>query len=59
MVEIRNCVRKLIELQVEDSSENEIKEEQKRLNNVYDTFVKKYGLINIYPIIYQNLVIRS
>lgn len=46
MVEIRNCVRKLIELQVEDSSENEIKEEQKRLNNVYDTFVKKYGLIN-------------
>lgn len=46
MVEIRDCVRKLIELQVEDSSENEIKEEQKRLNNLYDNFVKKYGIIN-------------
>lgn len=46
MVEIRNCVRNLIELQLEDASDNEIKEEQKRLNAIYDNFVRKYGLIN-------------
>lgn len=46
MVEIRDCTRKLIELQVDDSSDNEIKQEQERLNRLYDNFVKKYGRIN-------------
>ena len=46
MVEIRDSVRNLIELQVEDSSDNEIKLEQERLNRLYDNFVKKYGRIN-------------
>lgn len=46
MVEIRECTRKLIELQVDDSSDSEIKAEQERLNRVYDNFVKKYGRIN-------------
>lgn len=46
MVEIRDSVRNLIELQVEDNSDNEIKLEQKRLNRLYDNFVKKYGRIN-------------
>lgn len=46
MVEIRNCTRKLIELQVDDSSDSEIKSEQERLNQLYDKFVKKYGRIN-------------
>ena len=46
MVEIRDCTRNLIELQVEDSSDNEIKAEQERLNRLYDNFVKKYGRIN-------------
>lgn len=46
MVQIRDCVRQLIELQMEDESEQEIKEEQNRLNVLYDNFVKKYGLIN-------------
>lgn len=46
MVEIRDCTRKLIDLQVEDSSDNEIKIEQERLNRLYDNFVKKYGRIN-------------
>ena len=46
MVEIRDSVRNLIELQVEDSSDNEIKLEQERLNRLYDNFAKKYGRIN-------------
>ena len=46
MVEIRDCTRKLIDLQVDDSSDNEIKAEQERLNRLYDNFVKKYGRIN-------------
>lgn len=46
MVEIRDCTRKLIDLQVEDSGDNEIKIEQERLNRLYDNFVKKYGRIN-------------
>lgn len=46
MVKLRDCTRNLIELQVEDSSDNEIKVEQERLNRLYDDFVKKYGRIN-------------
>ena len=46
MVEIRDCTRKLIELQVDDSSDSEIKAEQEKLNQLYDRFVKKYGRIN-------------
>lgn len=46
MAEIRDCTRKLIELQVDDSSDSEIKSEQERLNQLYDKFVKKYGRIN-------------
>lgn len=46
MVQIRDCVRHLIELQVENETEQEIQEEQKRLNVLYDNFVKRYGRIN-------------
>ena len=46
MVEIRDSVRNLIELQVEDSSDIEIELEQQKLNRLYDNFVKKYGRIN-------------
>lgn len=46
MIEIRDCTRKLIELQVDDSSDSEIKSEQERLNQLYDKLVKKYGRIN-------------
>ena len=46
MVEIRDSVRQLIELQVEDSADNEIQLEQDRLNRLYDNFVKEYGRIN-------------
>ena len=46
MIKIRDCVRNLIELQTEDYPDTMIKAEQKRLNDLYDTFTKKYGLIN-------------
>ena len=46
MIRIRDSVRKLIELQTEDYPDSEIKTEQERLNALYDTFSKQYGLIN-------------
>ena len=46
MIRIRDSVRKLIELQTEDCPDSEIKAEQERLNALYDTFSKQYGLIN-------------
>ena len=46
MIDIRNSVRTLIELQTEDYPDSEIKAEQERLNRLYDTFSGKYGLIN-------------
>ena len=46
MIAIRDCVRTLIEYQTEDYSDAEIQAEQVRLNELYDDFSKKYGLIN-------------
>ncbi len=46
MIELRDTVRNLIELQTEDFPEENIKLAQEKLNREYDNFVKKYGLIN-------------
>ena len=46
MIAIRDCVRNLIELQTDNASEEEIKQEQLRLNSLYDSFTKNYGIIN-------------
>ena len=46
MIEIRDCVRNLIDLQMEDGSDEEIRNEQAKLNNLYDRFKGQYGLIN-------------
>ena len=46
LVEIRDCVRKLIQYQTDDYPEEMIQTEQKNLNRLYDAFTKKYGLIN-------------
>ncbi|OJU18294.1 MAG: DNA methylase [Clostridiales bacterium 43-6] len=46
MIELRDCVRQLIEYQTEDYPDYEIEEVQNKLNTLYDTFNKKYGLIN-------------
>ena len=46
MIGIRDCVRTLIEYQTEDFPDSFIENEQKKLNELYDAFSKKYGLIN-------------
>ena len=46
LIAIRDCVRNLIELQTEDFPDEDITREQTRLNSLYDSFTKKYGLIN-------------
>ncbi|ERK47509.1 protein, SNF2 family [[Eubacterium] cylindroides ATCC 27803] len=46
MIEIRDCVRELIEYQKDDYDEKIILEQQQKLNDLYDTFTEKYGLIN-------------
>lgn len=46
MIELRDCVRTLLEYQTEDYPEAEIKDQQAKLNALYDDFTKKYGLIN-------------
>ena len=46
LVEIRDCVRRLIEYQTEDYPEEMIRTEQENLNRLYDTYTEKYGLIN-------------
>ncbi|MBR3596041.1 MAG: DEAD/DEAH box helicase family protein [Clostridia bacterium] len=46
MVEIRDSVRELIQLQTEDYPDLAIQSAQDKLNEVYDRFTKKYGLIN-------------
>lgn len=46
MISIRDSTRKLIELQTDDYPEEDILAEQKNLNELYDKFTAKYGLIN-------------
>ena len=46
MIFIRDSTRKLIELQTDDYPEEDILAEQKNLNELYDKFTAKYGLIN-------------
>lgn len=46
MIAIRDCVRNLLEIQTLDFPDWDIEKEQQRLNELYDTFSKKYGLIN-------------
>ena len=46
MIELRDCVRTLLEYQTEDYPEKEIKAQQAKLNVLYDAFTRKYGLIN-------------
>lgn len=47
MIEIRESVRRLISLQMDENGTDEaIKTEQEKLNRVYDEFYKKYGVIS-------------
>lgn len=46
LIQIRDCVRKLIEYQTDDYPEEMIRTEQENLNRLYDVYTAKYGLIN-------------
>ncbi|MCQ5042384.1 SNF2-related protein [Dysosmobacter welbionis] len=46
MAELRDCVHRLIDLQMWESDDVSIRAEQQRLNRLYDRFTEKYGLIN-------------
>lgn len=46
LIQIRDCVRKLIEYQTEDYPEEMICTEQENINRLYDAYTAKYGLIN-------------
>ena len=46
LMELRDCTRRLIQLQTEDASDAEIAAEQRRLNQLYDAYTTKYGLIS-------------
>ena len=46
LVKLRDITREIINLQLDNASDNEIQDKQKELNELYDKFVKKYGLIN-------------
>ena len=45
MASIRDCTQELIRLQLEDYPEEQIRSAQKKLNDLYDAFVKDYGRI--------------
>ena len=45
LIGLRDCVRALIEYQTEDYPDKDIQAEQRKLNSLYDVFVRKYGRI--------------
>ena len=46
MVELRDCVHRLIDLQMNGTDTMAIYMEQRKLNKLYDAFTEKYGLLN-------------
>ncbi|WP_347565222.1 LPD25 domain-containing protein [Pseudoflavonifractor sp. 60] len=46
LIEIRDCVRTLIDYQTEDWPDEDIQAQQRKLNALYDAFAAKYGRIN-------------
>ena len=46
MVELRDCVNHLIDLQMDDADALSIQAEQKKLNTLYDAFTARFGLIS-------------
>ena len=46
LIEIRESVRRLIDLQMNYADDRMLEAEQKRLNDLYDGYTAKYGLIN-------------
>ena len=46
MIAIRDCVRELIDYQLEDYSESDIQDKRAELNKLYDDFKVSYGMLN-------------
>ncbi len=46
LINLRDITRELINYQLEDYSDKDIEDKQAELNDLYDKFTKKYGLIN-------------
>ncbi len=46
MIQIQDCTRELIDLQLKEHPEEHIQNKQVELNQLYDTFSKKYGMLN-------------
>ena len=46
LIEIRDCVKELMEYQTEGYPDADIKAQQEKLNTLYDNYTAKYGLIN-------------
>ena len=46
MISIRDCARSLIEVQMENGSEEAVQTVQRELNRLYDSFTAQYGLLN-------------
>ena len=46
MVELRDCVHHLIDLQLQDGTDGEIQAAQQKLNALYDAFTPNFGLVN-------------
>lgn len=49
LIELRNCVRQLIDYQTDDFPDHFITAAQQKLNTLYDAFSQKHGLINSRP----------
>ena len=46
LIEITECVRSVIDMQVKGASDDSIRQQQEKLNSVYDNFTQKFGLIH-------------
>ena len=46
MIELRDCVRELIQCQIDNGSDEQVKALQDKLNGLYDSFVAKYGMLH-------------
>lgn len=46
MIALRDCARGLLEIQMENGSEEAVQEGQRELNRLYDSFMAQYGLLN-------------
>ena len=46
MIELRDCARSLLEIQMENGSEEAVQTGQQELNRLYDSFTAQYGLLN-------------